>query len=641
MEIATISADFLQNQSDEGVEIKKFEIQEIILPKEMEVIEGEVSLENFVQVVIPNIDGSWRLPPHETKSVCTTQWQGENFVETNAGIFSLRDGEVDKKIMDANIKILRREQVISENSEKPVTTFLVCEVLVLWSGKISEIKVHENNFYNLFSEIRKKIPDLYLFNQNAEVWRQYLVEIYRRDIGQAVTKNIFERSGWHEINGTLTYDIGCDAFYQTVYLPPVEDNNAYTFEQAWNFLEVGKSGEVISAIWLLAHLAFSNYFFDKARCRFSSVLFVKGATGLLKTSAVKIVANPFDENRDNSTIRMTSTQASIANVMKLMSECLVIVDDFSNTELASKRKALENAEFVIRAVGDGIFPAKQEVKNFAKTVRESVTCTAILTGEDSLSLGRSSQLRIIEVEVNSETFDGRKLREFQKNPQIMSHYFSLFVKFLQENSATIVEYIHKKFFMYRDYFEEKFSIRRLSESTAILQIQIDILNDFARFCCQSHDRVIWQQQVLSQNLLSVITKNQKIGQKANPTLKFLNALLQTLNTEKAKIAENEEIFVNAEEKFVGFYEGNRLWIRPNDAIQIVQKYYRNLGENFLPSFDEMKKKLLIEGFSEGVLPKNGSGGEYVCRAKKGSRKRMLVLKMEVAEKALENFKEEF
>ena len=84
-----------------------------------------------------------------------------------------------------------------------------------------------------------------------------------------------------------------------------------------------------------------------------------------------------------------------------------------------------------------------------------------------------------------------------------------------------------------------------------------------------------------------------------------------------------------------------MWIRPNDAIQIVQKYYRNLGENFLPSFDEMKKKLLIEGFSEGVLPKNGSGGEYVCRAKKGSRKRMLVLKMEVAEKALENFKEEF
>lgn len=42
----------------------------------------------------------------------------------------------------------------------------------------------------------------------------------------------------------------------------------------------------------------------------------------------------------------------------MLQDQLVCLDDFSNTEVSSGKKALENAEDVIRAVGDGVFPLK-------------------------------------------------------------------------------------------------------------------------------------------------------------------------------------------------------------------------------------------------------------------------------------------
>lgn len=50
--------------------------------------------------------------------------------------------------------------------------------------------------------------------------------------------------------------------------------------------------------------------------------------------------------------------------------------------------------------------------------------------------------------------------------------------------------------------------------------------------------------------------------------------------------------------------------------------------------NEYKKMLLEKGLSEGKLAENGKPAEYLVKAKKGSRKRMLVLKMSAIEALL-------
>ena len=51
-------------------------------------------------------------------------------------------------------------------------------------------------------------------------------------------------------------------------------------------------------------------------------------------------------------------------------------------------------------------------------------------------------------------------------------------------------------------------------------------------------------------------------------------------------------------------------------------------------WDTLKKILLKEGYAKGILPVDGKGGQYLIRAKKGSRKYMLVLFIDKVEEVV-------
>ena len=265
----------------------------------------------------------------------------------------------------------------------------------------------------------------------------------------------------------------------------------------------------------------------------------------------------------------------------------------------------------------------------------------ILTGEDAFDLGTSSHYRIIEVLVEEGTFDGKILREFQADSTIMAKYFALYVKFLTQNHLKVCNDIKRNFINYRRDFEEKFSIPRFAETATLLRIQIEILSDFAQFCNEDLNLIEWYKTKLLQNVIEVVKKNQNAGIILKPTLRFLQALWQSINEKNCKIADNEEIYVQAEEKFIGFHESstNLLWLRPNDVYQAVKKFYENRSERFLTTFDTIKRALFQEGLSEGAN-KNGNK-EFLKRAKKGSRKRMLVINVKKIEKTLEKLKGDF
>lgn len=587
---------------------------------------------------VPNGENVWRPatfendePKFETR---------KNYLETSS-VFSLKNGEVDKKILDAKLKIVA---VIKEIHEDEVCKIWYrCQIASV-GDMTREFIVKAENFKDIFREIQRKFPEFFLPELNSEAVREYLSDVYQRDINSAKIEIIFSKIGWNYYGGILSYDIGYDEFYRTTRIPQVDfSEHEFYFDNAWKFLEIGKNGVEISIIWLMAHIAFTNHFFKLAGHIFSSVLYVRGTTNLLKTSVVKVVANVFDANRDNATLRMTSTTASIAHSLFMLRDNLVIVDDFSSTECKSKNKALENAETVIRAVGDGILPTKMNPQDFSKSLHAPVRCAVILTGEEQLDLGSSSHYRTIEVFIEQGTFDGKILREFQDDPQIMAKYFSMYVQYLKQNGLQIAEYVKQNFSNYRRNFEEKFSIPRFAETATLLQIQVEILSNFARYCRQSTEAICWYEQILSQNCVEIVQKNQNSGETMSPALKFLQAVFQSINTTaNNKIADNEEIYISAESKFIGFNESqtNLLWLRPTEVYQIAVNFYKNRGENFLTSWDSLKKNLFREGFSEGKKYEDGLV-EYVKRAKKGSRRRMLVLKIEKINEALENLGGDF
>lgn len=594
-------------------------------------------------LAIPSsIAENYWIPAPSNFETLTEQINGENYIENSSGVFATKDGEISKRIINAKIRITKI--LCIWQSDISSTRHLVCEVQISGDMHPYEITIPENSFKDIFKHIRKKIPAANVSETSSEAGQTYLTDVFNRDIGHCAVETMALKMGWFDFGNGINYYKGTDEFYQTIMIPKVnETDRQIIFEQAWDFLNVGKFGETITAIWLMAHIAFTSYWLRKGKHPFSSVLYVKGATNLLKTSVVKIVSNPFDENRDNATVRMTSTSAGICNILTMLQDNLVCIDDFSNTELSSKRKALENAENVIRAVGDGVFPVKMNVNDFSKSVRENVRVTVILTGEEKLDLGTSSQYRIIEVFVDKDTFDGNLLRKFQQNHQIMARYFSLYIEFLKRYGSQIANQVHQAVMAYENQVFEKFSVKRFTESAAILRFQIEIMMYFAKYCDIDESVVMQLRQRLSQNLMSIMQKNQNEGEQLNPELKFLYGLFQSLETNKnCQIAKNETEYVESEDKFIGFKKpsSNELWLRAEDAYDAVIKFYKKRSEDFLVKWDTIKKLLLTQGYSDGVLASNGNSAQYLRKASRGTRKRMLVLKIEKVEQALGNLKGE-
>lgn len=624
--------------------------QETLTISKMPVISA-TELKNYVCScppirVIPDVNriGHWIISQPETKDVIPLNgMSGEFYQEGVDGIYNKGNDGNSHKIFDIKIKIVRVIEIWSNEGLKSKN--YVCRILAAtWHGHYQEITISNDRYKDLFKVICKRFPEIFLQDTGSEIVTEYLTDVFRRDIGNAEIDVQAEKIGWLNAYGNLRYMLGVDNFYRDYVIPDINTyNRLLIFKEGTAFLNIGKANETISLLWITAHIAFANYWFNKGGKRFSSVVYLRGATNLLKTSVVKIISNIFDTNRDNATIRMTSSSPGIRYNLSMLPDTLICVDDFSNTELADSKKALENAEEVIRAVGDGVFPVKMNVKDFSKVVRESVRATVILTGEEDLPLGTSSQYRIVTLPVEEGTFDGKVLCYFQNHPKIMPQYFALYIQYLTERGKLISNAVLEKIATYRSEFEQCLSVRRFAETAAFFKLQVDVIHDFAIWCnmCEEDARNLCT--MLNENISLTMTRNQDSGAKIKPTLLFLIALWQSLNSSSnAVLAASESVYVNSESRFLGFHDeaNNFIWIKPNDAYNVAVTYYRKQGKNFLVQFETLKQALLREGYSDGILPENGKGGQYLKRAKKGSRKYMLVLKVKEVEKVLESLKEE-
>ena len=326
-----------------------------------------------------------------------------------------------------------------------------------------------------------------------------------------------------------------------------------------------------------------------------------------------------------------------------MKDQVCVIDDFSNTEASSRKQSENNAEYVIRAVGDGIFPGHMSVKDFSRPVRQDVCCIAVLTGEEELGLGLSSDYRTIVVPVIEDTFDPQVLTRFQQNRSIVQCYFALFIEFLTDYGAQIAQSASDWLGRYRTELGDSLKLPRLIDAAAVLCIQADIWAQFAAYCGMEGASI--QKVHMQEAVVRLVHANVAVSREKAPEVRFLFALWQSLGTKpQSGLAEDERAYAENEAGFIGFRERAEglIWLRFNDAWMLVTRYYQGLGEAWLAKEGTVKKLLLHKGLSDGTLaPAGKSGNAYLRRARLGSRKRMLVLNEEAVEKLLNENKEDF
>ena len=185
----------------------------------------------------------------------------------------------------------------------------------------------------------------------------------------------------------------------------------------------------------------------------------------------------------------------------------------------------------------------------------------------------------------------------------------------------------------RKYYANITEVARFIDMASALKVQLDIVTKFARYCGISDLNGVVES--ILKAIEFIIVKNSQSSDMRKPELLFVYALMQTLDTTAYnQIANNELLYVDNNTKYIGFKENDHLWLRFEEAMNIVRNYYAKQGQQWLIQPMSIKKMLLEKGLSEGKLAENGKPAEYLVKAKKGSRKRMLVLKMSAIEALL-------
>lgn len=289
---------------------------------------------------------------------------------------------------------------------------MTCEIRCqdAWGTQAEVLEVPSDDFKNVFAIIRKKFRDVFVLQSRSDVLEEYLSVVNQRDFGEnAATlqqKNTAAVIGWSQLDGECHYRVGDGAFYAGYEIPNVQlENRWQIFQNGFSFREVGHGNETAEVLWLFAHAPIT------------SLLFLKGRTNLFKTATASVLANVFKSDRSNVAIRLSSTQASLQHQIAALRDNLILVDDFSNTSGSDNLRMTRNAEFLIRAIGDGRFGSKMNVADFSKLANDSIRVAVVLTGEEGLDLDTSSLYRIVTLPVCEDTFDGAELFEISTCPR--------------------------------------------------------------------------------------------------------------------------------------------------------------------------------------------------------------------------------
>lgn len=567
----------------------------------------------------PSLDGSWARCSNDVPKIARG-FTSRQLVEEPGGLFKVtKNGTVLQS--EALIRIVKRK--IIHLADGGVEKRLMCEVgCRAWENRRELIEIAETDYKNLFAEIRKNFPELAIPASTPTVFDEYLAHIAKmaHDV-PTVHESVL--GGWLEYDGAAHFMQGTDPFYEHREMPHDNIPAREVIEKSQHFLNIGHNDATICLIWLAFHAAPSLFWLEKAGLAFRSTIFVRGGTGLLKTSVLRTVADIFNSDRQRAVIRLNSTLAGIQNVIAKLRDVIVCIDDFSNSEANSRNQAMSAAEAVIRAVGDGVFPTKCSSDDVKRTVQRAVRSVVVVTGEEGIYLGHSSNLRTLVLPVYPGTFDGKELDAFQRDPVLLCAYQAVFIDFLMRNGQGLIHDVRDRFIRYRDAFSAKIEVRRFSETGAILRVVVDFMESFLDEYDMKFDTAMFE------NAIERILKySANEAAEEMPEQLFLAALKDLLGAKKFRIASSESTYAEDEDMFVGFQDSDGIWLRPHDTYVAIRKYFDDTGREFLVKPKRLKELLYEHGIIKGHEDPVTHKREYVFKARKGSRKRMVIIKPE-------------
>ena len=495
------------------------------------------------------------------------------------------------------------------------------------------------------------MPETTYNNSMNDVYEVYLTDVYYISQNEWKEFTLYAKRGWRKLPEGIKYEtgimdpsiprkLGIHIYeYSTAPIPNMDNVDIMgrynIFIRGSKFIEVGMRNKEIITIFLFSHVGYLMGCMESINFPCQFLLYISGRTNSYKTSVAKVVTNVFETAPEKKAIRYNSTIASLYEYIKKHMDGMILIDDYSHTEQRTQKDSLQKGELIVRAVGDGIIPTK--LNSQGDVCYRRVRVGVIATGETDLDLGVSSQLRMFKINFSEDKCNKNMLSEFQRQPEIMRNYFALFLKFLEENSRKIYEYAGDLIWNYRSEYKGELEPRQV-DMVIWFKILIYTWEKFGEWAGMEAGTIFDQGEMFEKKIMELVHYNEENSRLAKPAIRFIYALSKLIATDKRVIiAENENAFVQHEKEYLGFYAHNdcdEIWLDFDTAYKMVKNYWRNLDHEFMVTGKQVKESLYEVGLIRTSINSRGRT-DFVMRARKGTRRYMLVIFKDKYDRALE------
>ncbi len=249
---------------------------------------------------------------------------------------------------------------------------------------------------------------------------------------------------------------------------------------------------------------------------------------------------------------------------------------------------------------------------------------------------QSSQLRMLIVPIRQGDVDGRQLKAFQDNPELLTTHMFYFLQWVGEHGDEIISGIKSEIEKERSYFENSLKERRVVDTGVTLMLTAKILHAYG--CSVNGFPKGTEMQKLHewrQAILQAVIESEGASKAQNPVSMYLQAFFDMLDREEIALARDAKSYDAIQH--LGYINGENLWIWPKHIYSMVVKYWQKLGVLFPISCDKVSEHLESAGLIRVDYERRGDGMKklYVHKSALPNRNRLMVLNEPLARQFLE------
>ena len=571
--------------------------------------------------------------------------EGELFVVFEAGVVQgvTSNGSYYTAL---NFTIQIMEEIRTYSDSINYATSLLIRVITK-SGNEHEFVVKTSEYGRLYEIIKSKMPGVFRHSKAINASLEYFAKCYD-ERGNLPIKNLTVFCGWYEIDGVIRYRIGTKEIYKNMVDPyAFEINTESVVREGIGFLAVGKFSAAVNMLFLFAHVAYLLFWFERQGIHFHSVLYIVGLTGSLKTAVAQVLNNVLDlGDKFSNGIRMSSTKASTINLLRFFQDTFILIDDHSNNNEWNNSKAISLRYDITRILCDDTVETKMDFSQDYQIADSNVRTVVAFSAEDLMDVGRSTELRTVNVEFGIDSIDARLLTGYQKKDGPMLRYFAGFIRFLTEYGRELETDFNDTYLRYRSDYGERFpGMRRLADTAAQLRLTVDVICRFLDV--GNYDDIEPVAEMLITAIEQCLGKQAELADSIGPDKRFVVALFNSLVFDEpnanAGIASSEAEYNSRPKAFIGF-RGNKggeevVQLRFDEAWSLADKYFQKNREHFYTKKETVKNELVLNRLILGTPKTATQKGVYSFRKGKEPRDRMTIFRMKAVDEILDQREE--